>query len=125
MWTAPKVGEVGEVCEGEEGEVGEGEVGEGEVGEGEVGEGEEGEVGKEGEVCEGEEGEVGEVPEEEASRDDQHGEDLPGLEVLVEPSPEVVVDGGDEQVDLEELGGQADGQEGREERCQEYLEMKN
>ena len=67
----------------------------------------------------------GEVPKEEASRDDQHGEDLPGLEVLVEPGPEVVVDGGDEQVDLEELGGQADGQEGSEERCQEDLERKN
>ena len=92
------------------------------VGEGEVSEEGEGEVGEEGEEGEGE---VGEVPEEEASRDDQHGEDLPGLEVLVEPSPEVVVDGGDEEVDLEELGGQADGQEGREERCQEYLEMKN
>ena len=59
--------------------------------------------------------------EEEAQGDHHHGQDLPRLQVLVQPRPEVVVDRRDDQVDLEELGGEADGQEHGEEGDQEHL----
>ena len=47
------------------------------------------------------------------------------LEILVELLPKVVVDRGDDEVDLEELGGQADHQEEGEEGDQEHLIFKD
>ena len=47
------------------------------------------------------------------------------LEILVELLPKVVVDRGDDEVDLEELGGQADHQEEGEEGDQEHLISKD
>ena len=47
------------------------------------------------------------------------------LEILVELLPKVVVDRGDDEVDLEELGGQADHQEEGEEGDQEHLLSKD
>ena len=43
------------------------------------------------------------------------------LQIFVELLPKVVVDRGDDEVDLEELGGQADHQEEGEEGDQEHL----
>ena len=47
------------------------------------------------------------------------------LEILVELLPKVVMDRGDDEVDLEELGGQADHQEEGEEGDQEHLLSKD
>ena len=43
------------------------------------------------------------------------------LEILVELLPKVIMDRGDDEVDLEELGGKADHQEEGEEGDQEHL----
>ena len=47
------------------------------------------------------------------------------LEIFVELLPKVVMDCGDDEVDLEELGGQADHQEEGEEGDQEHLISKD
>ena len=60
-------------------------------------------------------------PEQESEGDDQHGEDLSGLEVFVQLWPKVVVDGRDDEVNLEELGCQAHHQEEGEEADEKHL----
>ena len=60
-------------------------------------------------------------PEQESEGDDQHGEDLSGLEVFVQLWPKVVVDGRDDEVDLEELCCQAHHQEEGEEADEKHL----
>ena len=69
---------------------------------------------------EGGAGEEGQA-EQEPQGHHHHRQDLPRLQVLVQTRPEVVVDCRDDQVDLEELGGEADGEEHGEEGDQEHL----
>ena len=45
------------------------------------------------------------LPKQKSQRDNQHGENLPGLEVFVQLCPKVIVDCRDDEVNLEELGG--------------------
>ena len=63
-------------------------------------------------------------PEQETEGDDEHGEDLAGLQVFVQLWPEVVVDGRDDEVNLENLGCQAHHQEEGEEGDEEHLREK-
>ena len=61
------------------------------------------------------------LPEQESQRDNKHGEDFTRFQVFVQFRPKVVVDCRDDEVDLEELGGQTHHQEEGEEGDEEHL----